>query len=162
VITPRTLYALAAAFALTGATLAVSPPPRPRVESPAAPFPDAPARRPSPASSDTVRYAGIAAADVFSDTRTPPAVRFTPDPTTDRPRHVPVARRVPADAPTVHLSGITVTPRGAIALVGNGMHRVGDHVGGGTITAITESTVVLERPQGPLVLRLPLPTRPRP
>ncbi|HWZ58355.1 MAG TPA: hypothetical protein VNW46_05205 [Gemmatimonadaceae bacterium] len=159
-MTPRTLYALAAGFGLVGATLAISPPLRPTAASPSASWPHpAPVRRLSPTAHDTNVFAGIAATDVFSDTRTPPAVRFTPDPI---PTRAPVVRRVSTDEPTVHLSGIAITPRGATALIGSAIYRVGDRVGGGSVAAITDSTVVIERAHGPLVLRLPLPRKPRP
>ena len=59
------------------------------------------------------------------------------------------------------LYGITVGAGGAVALIdadpkirGAELYRVGDRVGGSPITAITDSTVVIARKGGPLVLRL--------
>jgi hypothetical protein len=36
------------------------------------------------------------------------------------------------------------------------VYRVGDEVRGGRIAAVTDSTVVIARPSGPLTLRLPV------
>jgi hypothetical protein len=66
------------------------------------------------------------------------------------------------------LYGITVTAKEATALIdanpkipGAELYRIGDLIGGAPITAITESTVVIRRPGGPLVLRLRPAARPR-
>ena len=42
-----------------------------------------------------------------------------------------------------------------MSVPGAEVYRVGDEVRGGRITTIGDSTVVLTRPSGPLVLRLP-------
>jgi hypothetical protein len=62
----------------------------------------------------------------------------------------------------LRLFGITAGPEGSIALIdadpkiaGAELYRVGDRVGGGSITRISDSTVVISRSGGPLVLRLP-------
>ena len=72
-----------------------------------------------------------------------------------------MAARKPADTPA-RLFGITRGPGGAVAVIdadpavpGAEIYRVGDQVRGGRVTAIGDSTVVLSRPSGPLVLRLP-------
>jgi hypothetical protein len=63
----------------------------------------------------------------------------------------------------MHLYGITKGPGGAVALIdadpripGAEVYRVGDEVRGGRIAAVTDSTVVIARPSGPLTLRLPV------
>jgi len=55
---------------------------------------------------------------------------------------------------------------GAVALIdadpkipGAEIYHVGDRVAGATISSITDSTVVLARPSGPLTLHLPLAVR---
>jgi hypothetical protein len=112
-------------------------------------------------------YAPVTSANVFSQLRTPPTVRFVPEgraapPSTavSRPKH---------RQPVFRLFGITIGAKGAIALIeadpklrGAELYRLGDRVGGSPITAITESTVVIRRPGGPLVLRLPPAARRRP
>lgn len=160
-MTPRVLYGATVVFALVGAALRVRAP-RPPAAAPRVTPPLA--ARPRPVGTwheDATAYAPIAAADVFSPTRTPPAVRFTPDQTADRPAPTPVSRRTRDEEPGVHLFGIVIMPSGAIALLsvpgapGTRIYRRGDHVGGGAVAAITESTVVIARRSGALVLRLP-------
>jgi hypothetical protein len=66
------------------------------------------------------------------------------------------------------LYGITTGARGTIALIdadpkirGAELYRVGEQVGGGRITSITDSTVVISRASGSLILRLPSKPRSR-
>jgi hypothetical protein len=111
-------------------------------------------------SGDAGMYARIAAANVFSQARTPPTVRFVPE---GRPAPTPAGDAKPKpQQPVFRLFGITVAAKGAIALIeanpkirGAELYRVGDTLGGSPITAITDSTVVIRRASGPLILRLP-------
>lgn len=163
-ISPRALYGAAIVFGLTGIALRTMPPLPPAVASSAlaAPLHES-GHRAGIVREDPNAYASIAAANVFSPTRTPPAERFTPDRTPDRPAPVPVARRARVvEEPAVHLYGITIAPSGALALLatnqsarGAQIYRVGDRVAGGSVAAITDSTVVIARARDRLVLRLP-------
>lgn len=160
-IVPRVLYGASVMFGLVGVALRVRAPLPPAIASPLTPPLAAGARNVGATREDADAYEPIAAADVFSPTRTPPAVRFTPDQTTERPAPTPPIRRAKGVEPSVHLFGIVTMPSGAIALLsapgvpGTKMYRTGDRVGGGSVTAITDSTVVVARRSGSLVLRLP-------
>jgi hypothetical protein len=158
---PRPFYAAAALFIAAGAALRLAPVRGPEaldaapVAAAAAP---GPRRTPPP---DTQRYRTIVAMNAFSAARTAPATRFLPEGL--RRDTVPVARtaRKPAEVPA-RLFGITRGPGGAVALIeadptvpGAEVYQVGDEVRGGRITAIGDSTVVLSRPSGRIVLRLP-------
>jgi hypothetical protein len=161
----RMLYGIAFGAALVGAAVRLMPPLRSTAAA-LAPVsaPIARERGSAPAREDSNAYDAIAAKDVFSPTRTPPAVRFTPDRGIDQPAPTRVAHRAPIAEPIVHLFGITIAPppRGAVAMIGGSLYRVGDRVGGGTVAAMTESTVVINRARGPLVLRLPMAKKHRP
>src|SRR5438876_154479 len=63
--------------------------------------------------------------------------------------------------PRLTLYGTTVGPQGAVALIdadpkvpGAEIYRLGDVVAGAALVAITDSTVTLAEPSGPLVLHL--------
>jgi hypothetical protein len=108
---------------------------------------------------DAAPYAAIVAGNIFSPTRTAPAVRFTPN----RPAGgaVPAPPKPKPAGPGIRLFGITKGPGAAVALIdadpkikGAEIYRVGDRVAGSTISAISDSTVVITRPSGPLVLHL--------
>ena len=150
----RGLYVAAAAFLVTGLGLRLARTPLARVASaplglPAADTPDA-----APTSAPPVpRYDAIVAANIFSQDRTAPAVRFVP------PGHA--APPTKPRGPTLRLYGITVGPQGAVAIIdadpkipGAELYRLGDLVAGARLVAITDSTVTLAEPSGPLVLRL--------
>ena len=162
---PRTLYGIAGALVLLGLVLRVAP----------ARVPDAPdvltlpaaARQPAPEAmgGDEPSYAQVAAGNVFSQSRTPPKVRFVPEGTAEP---APVAARQRPRPPALRLYGITAAARGTTALIdadpkvpGAEVYRVGDRVGGARITSITDSTVVISRPSGSLILRLPSSLRSR-
>jgi hypothetical protein len=108
------------------------------------------------------RYDTIVATNIFSQDRTPPAVRFS----------LPGREAAPTKprGPTLRLYGITVGAQGAVALIdadpnvpGAEIYRLGDLVAGARILAITDSTVTLAERTGPLVLRLqPVARRRRP
>jgi hypothetical protein len=165
VLAPRSLYGAAAALALMGLGLRLAPARLPGAQ-PGVGLPVAAQLSPSQAIlRDERSYAPIAAANVFSQTRTPPAVRFVPEgrsvPDSAAPRARPRQR-------TFRLYGITVTAKGATALIdadpkirGAELYHLGDRIGGAPITAITESTVVIGRSSGPLILRLRPMARPR-
>ncbi len=153
---PRVLWSVAATFALTGLGLRIAPAPRAPAPADAAPVGPRPGRPPAPAPADTGQ--GIVAGNVFSAARTAPRVRFTPA-GAGAPTHAPAPSR-----PPFTLYGITVTAEGggAIALIdadpsipGAEIYRVNDLVGGARLSIITDSTVTLVQPSGPLVLRLP-------
>ena len=150
----RSLYVAAGALLVAGLGLRLAPTPLPRaraapVDVPAEAQPDA-----APVSTPpTPRYDAIVAANIFSQDRTPPAVRFS----------LPGRAASPAkpSGPRLRLYGITVGAQGAVAIIdadpsiaGAGIYRVGDLVAGARVLAITDSTVTLAQPSGPLVLRL--------
>ena len=157
----RGLYVAAAAFLVAGLGLRLARTPLARVASaplglPAADTPDA-----APTSAPPVpRYDAIVAANIFSQDRTAPVVRFLP----------PGRAAAPTKprGPTLHLYGTTVGPDGAVAIIdadpnipGAEIYRLGDLVAGARLIAITDSTVTLAEPSGPLVLRLPSAARRR-
>lgn len=163
---PRPLYAGALGLGLVALALRLAPVPHPGAVSPAE-LPQ-PARRPAlhPLNEDPAPYAAIVAGNIFSPSRAPPAVRFTPDrPTVGAaltpPKPKPKPKPKPA-GPAFRLFGITKGLNGAVALIdadpaikGAEIYRVGDRVAGLPISAISDSTVDLARPGGPLVLHLP-------
>ena len=70
-------------------------------------------------------------------------------------------KRKPAE-PAIKLFGITRGPGGAVALIdadpkvpGAELYRVGDELRDGRVRFISDSTVLVARPSGRLVLRLP-------
>ena len=162
-LTPRTLYGMAGVFVVLGLGFRVAPArvpaAQPAKDLPAAAHPSDPA---SPVG-DERSYALVAAGNVFSQTRTPPKVRFVPEGRSE-PAPAPTTRQKPR-APALRLYGITA---GTIALIdadpkirGAELYRVGDRVGSGRITSITDSTVVISRAGGSLILRLPSSRRSR-
>jgi hypothetical protein len=169
VSSPRPLYAGAVGFALLALAMRLAPAPHPGAVSPLE-LPQ-PSRTPAvhSANEDAGPYAAIVATNIFSPTRTPPTVRFTPDrpiggaaPTPPKPKPKPAG-------PGIRLFGITKGPAGAVALIdadpkikGAEIYRIGDRVAGSPISAISDSTVVLTRPSGPLVLHLRSAVKKRP
>jgi hypothetical protein len=160
-IGPRPFYLAALLFAAGGVALRLAPvgAAEPAPGAPGAP-PAPPAPRP-PAAPDPRSYSPVVASNAFAADRKPPAVRFVPEGL--RKDTVPAARapRKPAE-PAARLFGISRGPGGAVALIdadpdvpGAEVYRVGDTVRGGRVTNISESTVTVTRPSGPVVLRLP-------
>jgi hypothetical protein len=158
VLTPRALYGAAAALFLAGVVLRLGPAALP----PAGPAGNPPvASKPLPLRATDARvslYAPIATGNVFTRTRKAPLVRFVPE-----GREAPEPAAVPAKPrqPVFRLYGITVGAEGAVALIdadpkvrGAELYRLGDRIGGSPITAITDSSVVISRKGGPLILRL--------
>jgi len=150
----RSLYAAAGALLIAGLGLRLAPTRLPRAQT--APL-DVPAEAQPEAAPTSIRPAprsdAIIAANIFSPDRTPPAVRFS----------LPGRAAAPTKprGPTLRLYGITVGAQGAVAIIdadpsipGGELYRVGDLVAGARVLAITDSTVTLAQPSGPLVLRL--------
>jgi hypothetical protein len=156
---PRPLYAGAFGFALLALALRLAPAPHPGAVTPVEVR--QPARGPAlhALDEDAAPYTAIVAGNIFSPTRVPPAVRFTPN----RPAGgaAPTPPRPKPAGPGIRLFGITKGPEGAVALIdadpkikGAEIYRAGDRVAGSPISAINDSTVVIARPSGPLILRL--------
>jgi hypothetical protein len=154
VIVVRSLYVAAAALLVAGLGLRLAPTPLPQAAA-------APPAVPAEAQPDTAptstppvpTYDAIVAANIFSQDRTPPAVRFS----------LPGREAAPTKprGPTLRLYGITAGAQGAVALIdadpnipGAEIYRLGDLVAGARVIAITDSTVTLAEPSGPLVLRM--------
>jgi hypothetical protein len=162
---PRTLYGTAGALVLLGLALRVAPVTVPDASG-ALRLPGAarPAT-PEPIGGDESSYAPVAAGNVFSQSRRPPKVRFVPE-GREQPEMVTARPRSPA--PALRLYGITAGAGGTIALIdadpkvpGAELYRLGDRIAGARISSITDSTVVISRPSGPLTLRLPSSLRSR-
>jgi hypothetical protein len=158
---PRPLYAGAFGFALLALALRLAPAPHPGAVSPVE-LPQ-PARGPAPHAldEDAAPYSAIVAGNIFSPTRTAPAVRFTPNRPLGGAAPAPPKPKPKPAGPGIRLFGITKGPDGAVALIdadpkikGAEIYRVGDRVAGASISAISDSTVVITRSSGPLVLHL--------
>jgi hypothetical protein len=157
---PRTLYAVAIGFGLAGLALRLAPPVHPNAVATAGPAVAARAAVLRALRADPQPYAAIVSGNIFSPSRAAPTVRFTPNrpggaPAPEKPKPKPAG-------PVIRLFGITRGPNGAVALIdadpkipGAEIYHLGDRVAGATISAITDSTVVLARPSGPLTLHLP-------
>lgn len=139
------LYALAGVFAIAGLWLRVAHPSLPAADPAQLHLP---AERPATSTGDVAPtdYQPIIAENIFAQNRgVEPA------------KPAPVARpQQPRDAAAgLALRGTTIGPRGAVALIGADVYRLGDIVNGAKLVAITDSSVTLERPSGPLTLRVP-------
>lgn len=160
----RWLYGMATLLLVVGSVLRVAPA---RVDVPPA-EPLIVAEPPAQASAAEqaealLTYEGIVRANVFSQQRTPPAVRYMPPEL--------VAEETPAQpqatsAPRLRLFGVAVGPTGAVALIdadpripGAEVYRVGDVVGNARLVAIEDTAVVLEGPEGRQRLTLPSSSR---
>jgi len=158
VIPLRSLYVTAVSLVLLGFWLRVARSPLPQAEAAQLSLPAA--SRPATAAAGALApsgYAVIVATNVFSQMRAPPSVRFSPAGVAGRAAVAPAKPR----GPTLRLYGVTVGPQGAVALIdadpkipGAEIYRVGDVVAGASLVAITDSTVTLAEPSGPLILRL--------
>jgi len=150
----RGLHVAAAALLVAGLGLRLAPTPLPQAQAAPLAVPAEAQRDAAPTSmSPLPRYDTIVATNIFSQDRAPPAVRFS----------LPGREAAPAKprGPTLRLYGITVGAQGAVAIIdadpsipGGELYRVGDLVAGARVLAITDSTVTLAQPSGPLVLRL--------
>jgi len=159
------LYVAAVVLVLVGLwlRLARSTLPALRGDAAALPVPAAGPRSTVPADAIPANdYESIVAANIFSQTRVAPSVRFEP-----AGRAVKRAGPAAPRGPTLKLYGITLSPQGAVALIdadpkipGAEIYHLGDLVAGARLVAITDSSVTLAKPSGPLVLYL-LPARRR-
>jgi hypothetical protein len=156
----RALYATAAVLAVIGFALRVMParaPSAPRSISATSVGPVSGPVSKGEVGGDTPSsvYDSIVSFNIFSRTRKAPT----------RPGDVQVAagkaRPSKPAGPTLTLLGTTIGPEGAVALIdtnsgvpGAALHHMGDLVAGARLVAITDSTVTLDRPSGPLVLHL--------
>jgi hypothetical protein len=125
-----------------------------------------PGPAPAPATSsasvpDSVVIGQIVSTNIFSPERTPPRRRFMP--ATAVAGQPPSADTAPAGPPPIRLYGVTLSAAGGgVALIeadpripGAEIYRIGDGVRGAVLTALSESTAVLERQDGTTsVLRL--------
>jgi hypothetical protein len=162
--TARTLYGLAAILLLVGLVLRVAP------TSPGA-HPDAKARdRDSgPDIRRTTREiagaeSAIVGGNIFSVSRSAPRVRYSPpdlapsrEPTRSRPRPAATGLRLIGT-----VSGTAALIDADPAVRGAELYQVGDVIRGKRISAVSESTVVLEGPDGRTVLRLQPAPQPTP
>jgi hypothetical protein len=122
---------------------------RPAAAPPAAPRPEEPSR-PGPGA-----WQSVAARNLFSPTRSeaPPSTAGT-------------ATTSPAVKP--NLFGVVLREGAPIAYLEDPTtkrvagYRIGDNVGGGTVQTISADSVVINRPDGKLDVRLRDPSRPRP
>lgn len=140
------LYGAAAVLALSGVVLRLARPSLPSVDPKDLQLPS----RQQPAAAGDVapaaaNYQLIVDQNIFSQQRSAPTP-VAPATRPQKPRNT---------EPDYALRGTTIGPRGAVALIGAEIHRVGDVVNGAKLVAITDSTVTLERPSGPLVLHVP-------
>jgi hypothetical protein len=156
----RGLYVGAVALAIVGLVLRVLPariPHEARSEgiALAAPAPRGTAIASAGAVADGAGYDSIISANIFSRTRKAPP----------RPGDVAQAKAAPRvvkpAGPTWELLGTTIGPQGAVALIHSSadspnaeLHHTGDVIAGARLVEITDSTVTLDRPSGPLVLHL--------
>ena len=162
----RGLYAAAGMSLLLGVWLRVVRSPLPGADVAPRSLPMAGTAAGPPASAaGAPSFAAIVAANIFSPTRAAPSARFAP-PGLGGGRALTQAR---PRGPVLKLYGITVGPGSAVALIdadpkipGAEIYRVGDLVAGAMLVAITDSTVTLAEPSGPLILRLSPAQRARP
>jgi hypothetical protein len=153
----RSLYAAAAVLLLVGLWLRLARSPLPRTDAASLPLPFAGQRASATAgATPPTSFEAIVTANILSQTRAAPPVRFSPAGRAGARPAAPAPR-----GPRLTLYGITVGPQGAVALIdadpkipGAEIYRPGDLVAGAPLVAITDSTVTLAEPSGPLVLRL--------
>jgi hypothetical protein len=139
------LYGAAAVLTLSGLWLRIARPALPAADP--AQLHLTPPRPATPTGDvEAANYQPIVAANIFSETRGIEPTHPAPTTHVERPRD-------PAELLALH--GTTIGPRGAVALIGAEVYRLGDIVAGAKLVAITDSSVTLERPSGPLVLHVP-------
>jgi hypothetical protein len=162
--TARVLYGVAAILLLVGLVIRAAPTPTgaPREATARDGDSDPGVRR------TTRELAGAEAAivrgNIFSVSRTAPRVRYMPPDLT--PPSVPTRSRPQPRVPGLRLVG-TVAGSSALidadpAIRGAELYQVGDVIRGKRISAVSESTVVLEGPGGRTVLRLQPAPQPTP
>jgi hypothetical protein len=113
--------------------------------------------RPATGEIDTVAADPIVTANIFARSRVAPTRAARVVAPADRAPKMATPRTAPFT-----LYGTTIGPQGAVALIddntpprGAHVHYMGDVIDGARLVAITDSTVTLDRPSGPLVLHLP-------
>ncbi len=152
-----TFLALATYVASRPSAAAVTP----QVAPAAVPGPGPAPATPDPLVRDSAVIGEVIAANVFSPLRTPPTRRYVPP--TASAAEVPSADTVRTGPPPIRLYGVTLNAAGGgVALIeadakipGAEIYRIGDFVRGALLTALSESTAVLERDDGSqFVLRL--------
>lgn len=159
----RPLYVAAAVFTVGGLALRLAPLGRLTIAAPAAladrhgdqlvPIPVPP----TTGEIDSAAADPIVAANIFARSRVAPARAARVVARADR-----ASKAASPHTTTFTLYGTTIGPQGAVALIddntpprGAHVHYMGDVIAGARLIAITDSTVTLDRPSGPLVLRLP-------
>jgi Type II secretion system protein C len=110
---------------------------------------------------DSLTIGQIVSANIFSPERTPPRRRYAPPSVTAV--QAPSSDTLPAGPPPIRLYGVTMSASGGgVALIeadpkipGAEVYRIGDDVRAARLAALSESTAVLEWPDGGrTVLRL--------
>jgi hypothetical protein len=153
----RGLYIAAALLAAGGAALRFTPISRPTVPAASVDAGQLADRTPpltrqaAKRGLDSAAADPIIAANILAQSRTPPTrATAASAPTPRRPATPP--------PPALTLVGTTIGPQGAVAIINTGggsqVHAMGDLVAGARLVAISESTVTLLRPSGPLVLHV--------
>jgi hypothetical protein len=112
------------------------------------------------APADSAAERNIVAANIFSPDRAPPKKRYVP-PSFGELASVDRGPAGPPAPPALRLFGITITPNGAQALIeadpkiaGAEVYRVGDRIREFQLIELSDSTAVLDGPDGELILRL--------
>jgi hypothetical protein len=161
----RLLLGAAAVFALAGVAALLWPARDDVTARPLALAPLPAVSADTAADADASHVAAIVQANVFSDSRRPPAARYDPTGTAVEGEVAPVAS-APADsdaprpfAPTLY--GITADPQGTVALLrldphipGARAYHAGDRGGAYRVVSVGADDVVLDGPSGRRTLRL--------
>lgn len=139
------LYGVAVAFAIAGVWLRVAHPSLPSADPTQLRLP---VEHPSTSTGDVApaNYQPIIAQNIFAQNRGAEPPKPTVAERPERPRD-PMAG--------LALRGTTIGPRGSVALIGTDVYRIGDIIDGAKLVAITDSSVTLARPSGPLTLHVP-------
>ena len=162
----RVLYAAAAGLTLLAvATFVAWRPPRAAAARTIA-FADSSSAAPIPAAAtasapDSLTIGQIVSANIFSPERAPPRRRYAPP--SAGAVQAPRGDTLPVGPPPIRLYGVTLSAAGGgVALIeadprvpGAELYRIGDNVRAAVLTALSESTAVLDWPAGgQTVLRL--------
>lgn len=126
---------------------------------------DAPPAASAPdATADPAVAEAVARANIFADSRTPPAVRynpFEPEPAAEADMQSAAGAAGAADAAVPRLFGTILGPGGPLALMrldpavpDAQLYREGDRAGRYRVVTIAEQSVVLDTSEGRIVLRL--------
>jgi hypothetical protein len=161
----RVLYVAAAGLTLLALATFVTWRPPPPAAATSIAFPDtltdASISRAVASVPDSLAIGQIVSANIFSPERTPPRRRYAPPSATVV--QAPSGDTPPAGPPPIRLYGVTLSAAGGgVALIeadpripGAELYRSGDKVRAAVLTALSESTAVLDWPDGrQTVLRL--------